>query len=401
MTETTKSKAVTSQSKGQLIAIIIAAVIAVAGIGLWAFQLSSGFVNTNMRNLDSWGLYIINFMWFVGLSAGGMIISSAPKVFGAKGFGGISKVAVWVSICCTVLAVAFVLVDLGGPARVWHLFAYANLTSPLMWDIIVLTIYLIVSIVYLWAVLRVEKNKGSVKVLRVLSAIALICAIMVHTVTAWIFGLLHARDFWYTALLGPWFVSSALVSGLALVVIVTIALRKAGYLSLEQEHITKMAKFLGIFMAIDLYFFACDLLTTGFPGSDGAAIVGMLTTGPLALFFWAEVVLSIIVLLVAFIPKLRTTPFVATASVLAILAILCKRIQLLVGGFQIPNITYPTVATGPELTEIGAGFASISPNLVYFPSPLEFGIVIGVLALGAFLLLMGLRLLPLKPAGEE
>lgn len=401
MTDNTEKKAVASRSRGQLIAIVIAAIVALVGIGLWVFQLTGGFVNTNMRNLDSWGLYIINFMWFVGLSAGGMIISSAPKVFGAKGFGGISKVAVWVSICCTVLAVAFVLVDLGGPQRVWHLFAYANMTSPLMWDIIVLTLYLIISIVYLWAVLRVESGKGSPKVLRILSVIALICAVMVHTVTAWIFGLLQARALWYTALLGPWFVTSALVSGLALVLIVVVALRKAGYLKLAQENITKMAKFLGIFVAVDLYFFVCDLLTSGFPGAEGAGIVAMLTTGALAPFFWIEIILSIIVLFVAFIPNLRTTPMVVMASALGILAILCKRIQLLIGGFQTPNIDFSTILTGPELSDAGASFASLNSSLVYFPSPLEFGVVIGVLGLGAFLLLLGLRILPLKPAEED
>lgn len=400
MTDKTKDITVASRSKGQLIAIVIFASIAILGISLWVFQLTGGFVNTNMRNLDSWGLYIIMFMLLVGLSAGGMIISSAPKVFGAEGFGGISKVAVWISICCTILAVGFVLVDLGGPVRVWHLFAYANMTSPLMWDIIVLTLYLIISIIYLWATVRAESGKGSTKALRILAVVALICAVLVHTITAWIFGLLHAKELWYTALLGPWFVSSALVSGLALVVIVAIALRKAGYFELKQENVIKMVKFLGIFMAVDLYFFACDLLTSGFPGSQGADLVSMLTTGPLALFFWAEIIMGVIVLLVAFMPKLRTTPLIVTASILGILAILCKRIQLLVGGFQIPNLSYPSVTTGPELTDAGAGFASLAQNLIYVPSPLEFGIVLGVLSLGVFLLLLGLRLLPLKPAGE-
>ncbi|MDR1015363.1 MAG: polysulfide reductase NrfD, partial [Coriobacteriales bacterium] len=255
-----------SRSKGQLIAIVVCGAIAVVGIALWMYQLSAGMVNTNMRNLDAWGLYLIMFMLFVGLSAGGLIISSVPRVFGIEGFGPIGKVATWVSICCTVLAVAFVVVDLGGPLRVWELFAYANMTSPLMWDIIVLTAYLIISVVYLWATLRAESGKGSQGALRALSAIALVCAVLVHTVTAWIFGLQIAHEFWYTALLGPWFVSSALVSGLALVLIVAVALRKAGYLELENASVVKMAKLLGVFTAIDLYFFACDLLTSGFPG---------------------------------------------------------------------------------------------------------------------------------------
>ena len=387
------------RSKAQLAAIVIAAAIAVAGMALWAFQLAGGMVNTNMRNLDSWGIYIVMFMLFVGLSAGGLIISSVPKVFNIKGFGEISKVAIWTSICCTVLAVAFVVVDLGGPLRAWELVAYANMTSPLMWDIIVITAYLIVSVVYLWATVRAERGTGSAAALRAIAAVALVCAVLVHTVTAWIFGLQIAHEFWYTALLGPWFVTSALVSGLALVLVVALSLAKAGFLRLDAADTAKMVRLLGTFMAVDLYFFACDLLTTGFPGGSGTEVVAMLGTGPLAGFFWAELVFGALVMLVAFVPALRRPGLVVGASVLSVLAILCKRIQLLVGGFQIPNIDYAAVPTGPELSGAGAGLASMGGALVYVPSPLEIGVVAGVLALGLFLLLLGLRLLPLRPAG--
>jgi molybdopterin-containing oxidoreductase family membrane subunit len=393
----TSSRPREPRSKGQLIAIIVAAAIAAAGIGLWLYQLSAGMVNTNMRNLDSWGLYIIFFMLFVGLSAGGLIISSVPKVFGIKGFGGISKVAIWMSICCTVLAAAFVVVDLGGPWRVWELAAYSNVTSPLMWDIIVITAYLIISVVYLWATLRVERGAGSPKALRVLSVFALITAILVHTVTAWIFGLQIAHEFWYTALLGPWFVTSALVSGLALVLIVVVVLNKTGYLSVEADNLTKMAKLLGVFTAVDLYFFACDLLTAGFPGAEGADTVAMLVAGPLAPFFWTEVAAGAITMIVAFVPAARKASLVVTAATLSIVGILCKRVQLLLGGFQIENITLADVPSGPPLSDLGASLQGAFPALVYVPSLLEIGVVTGVLALGVLLVLVGLRLLPLAP----
>ncbi|MEE0227371.1 MAG: NrfD/PsrC family molybdoenzyme membrane anchor subunit, partial [Slackia isoflavoniconvertens] len=84
-----KQKRETWGGKGLNVAIIVAAVLTVAGIACWAMQLSGGMVQTGMRNLDSWGLYITNFMFFVGLSAGGLIISSVPNAFGMKGFGGI------------------------------------------------------------------------------------------------------------------------------------------------------------------------------------------------------------------------------------------------------------------------------------------------------------------------
>ena len=88
------------RSRGLVIAGAIGVVLAVIGIVFWMMQLSGGMVQTGMRNLDSWGLYITMFMFFVGLSAGGLIISSIPNAFGMEGFGGISKVAIWTSICC-------------------------------------------------------------------------------------------------------------------------------------------------------------------------------------------------------------------------------------------------------------------------------------------------------------
>ena len=242
--------------KGLTIGIIACGVLALAGIVLWAVQLTGGMIQTGMRNLDSWGLYITFFMFFVGLSAGGLIISSVPKAFGIKGFGGISKVAIMTSIACTVAAIGFVVVDLGQPLRLWELFAFSNLGSPLMWDIIVLGTYLILSCIYLWAQMANESGRVSDKALRVLSVVALICAVMVHSVTAWIFGLQQGREMWYTALLGPWFVSSALVCGTALVICVVMALRKIGYLELDQAYIVKLAKLLGAFVCVDLYFFA-------------------------------------------------------------------------------------------------------------------------------------------------
>ena len=322
------------------IAIGVSAVVTVIGLVLWAMQLSGGMVQTAMRNLDSWGLYITGFMFFVGLSAGGLIISSVPKAFGIAGFGGISKVAVFSSIACTVCAIGLVVVDMGQPFRVWELFVYSNMGSPLMWDIIVLATYLILSCVYLWAQLRAERGQMSAVALRVISVVALVCAVLVHSVTAWIFGLQQGHEMWHTALLAPWFVSSALVCGTALVMAVVIGLRAAGYLALDQANVVKLAKLLGAFVLVDLYFFGCDLLTEAFPGGAGAEVVAMLVSGPLAPFFWVEVVGCAACAVICLTPSLRRNGLLVAASLLAIAGIFCKRVQLLVGGFQIANLDY-------------------------------------------------------------
>ena len=398
MTDSTlKAPAARFGGKGLNIAIAVSAVAAIVGIALWMVQLSGGMGQTGMRNLDSWGLYITRFMFVVGLSAGGLIISSIPRALGIAGFGGISKVAVWTSICCTVLAIGFVVVDLGQPMRLWELFVYSNLGSPLMWDIIVLSTYLILSIIYLWATLKAEAGKVSNKALRVISTIALVCAVMVHSVTAWIFGLHQGREMWHTALLAPWFVSSALVCGTALVLVVVVALRRAGYMKLAQEHIVRLAKMLGAFVCVDLYFFGCDLLTEGFPNGSGADVVNMLVSGPLAPFFWMEVLGCAAAAIVCFVPKLRTNPLIVVASLLAIVGIFCKRVQLLVGGFQIPNLAYSGPMSQYTVTHWQAGMDAAYQGLVYWPQPIEFGVVLGVIGLGALLLCLGLKYLPLQP----
>ncbi len=383
--------------KGLAIGIAASGVLVAAGLALWAVQLTGGMVQTAMRNLDSWGLYITMFMFFVGLSAGGLIISSVPKAFGIRGFGGISKVAVMSSIAATVAAIGFVVVDLGQPLRVWELFAYSNLGSPLMWDIIVLATYLILSCAYLWAQVRAEAGKVSSTALRVISVVALVCAVLVHSVTAWIFGLQQSHEMWHTALLAPWFVSSALVCGTGLVTLVCMALSRAGYLELSRESLVKLVKLLGAFVVVDLYFFGCDLLTEAFPGGEGLAVVEMLVSGPLAPFFWGEVVLCVAAAVVCFTPSLRTTPLLVAASAAAILAILCKRVQLLVGGFQLANVDLPGAVTPMTLTNWEAGLQGAYQGLVYWPAPLEWGVALGVVALAVLVFLLGLKFLPLRP----
>lgn len=388
-----------AHSRGLNIAIGVTAAVVLAGIALWFVQLTGGMAQTGMRNLDSWGLYITCFMFFVGLSAGGLIISSIPSAFGMKGFGGISKVAIMTSIACVCVAIGFVVVDLGGPARIWRLFSSANLTSPLMWDIIVLSTYLILSCVYLWAHMRHEAGKLSHTAIRVLSVIALLVAISVHTVTAWIFSLAPAREFWHTALMGPWFVVSALDCGTALVLIVVIALRKVGYLKLDQANINKLAKMLAVFVCVDLYFFACELLTSGYFGELDVA--NMLIVGPLAPFFWTQIALMGIALVLLFVSRLRTSGGVVAASALVITAVFCKRAQILLGGFQLANLEFAQTTNQFTLTFWQESAYDAYQGLIYWPTALEFGVALGVVALGVLIFLLGLRLLDLKPAAAR
>lgn len=171
--------------------------------------------------------------------------------------------------------------------------------------------------------------------LRVISVIALVTAVLVHSVTAWIFSLQQGHEMWHTALLAPWFVSSALVCGTALVMAVVIGLRRAGYLNVEQDNIVRLAKLLGAFVLVDLYFFGCDLLTEGFPGGAGAEVVAMLTQGPLAPYFWFEIIGCVACAVICLTPALRRNGLLVTASLLAIAGHLLQARSA--AGGRIPN----------------------------------------------------------------
>ena len=237
-------------------------------------QLSGGMVQTGMRNLDSWGLYITMFMFFVGLSAGGLIIS-----LGAQGLrhGGLRRhLARWPCgrrICCTVLAIGFVVVDLGQPlppvgaVRVLQPRHRRSCGTSSCWPPTSSCPSCTCG-----PTLRAEvRARCSPLPLRVISVIALVCAVLVHSVTAWIFGAVSRATrcgtprFW-----APWFVSSALVCGTALVLVVVIAPAegRAIWTSTSATVVKLREAARRCSCCVDLYFFGCDLLTEGFPGGD-------------------------------------------------------------------------------------------------------------------------------------
>ena len=110
--------------------------------------------------------------------------------------------------------------------------------------------------------------------------------------------------------------------------------------------------------------------------------MAMLTTGALAPFFWIEVLGCAATAVIAFTPKLRTNPLIVVASLLAIVGIFCKRVQLLVGGFQIPNLDYAGPMTQYTVTDWATGMTGAYQGMVYWPTPMEFGIVLGRLRAG-------------------
>ncbi len=357
--------------KRNKVATAVLVVLAAVGIGAWVWQLMNGLTVTGMSNGVSWGTYIIMFMFLVGLSAGGLIVASSASVFHIKAFKKVALPAIILSTVCICLAGMFVLIDLGGIQRVWRIVTGPNPASPLVWDMAVITLYLIINILYLYFM-----RKGAERAVTIVSRFALPTAVLVHSVTAWIFGLQIAKEGWFTAILAPIFVASAMDSGLALLLIVLAVLNGTGRFETPKELFASLAGLLATCIAIDAYFIGCELLTMGYPGASGAETLAIMTSGATAPFFWFEVIGGLLIpfLVLVFAKNRQKTGLVVGASVLVVLGVLCKRIWLLLTSFATLNIEGAPGVMGAD------GWSMLG---LYAPTLVEIAIVVGVISVGA------------------
>lgn len=373
------------------IAAGVLGVLAIAGVAAWVFQLINGLGVTGMSNGTSWGLYITMFMLFVGLSAGGLIVASSASVFRVAEYKKVALPAVILSTVCICCAGMFILIDLGGIQRVWRIITGPNPTSPLVWDMCVITIYLIINIVYL--VFMTSKKPDAQDKVAIVSRFALPVAILVHSVTAWIFGLELAKEGWYSAIMAPLFVVSAMDSGLALLLLSLLGLDKSGVFKTDKKLISNLAGLLAVCVAIDGFLVGCEVLTMVYPGAAGAETFAIMATGATAPFFWGEVLIGIMVpfVILVFAKNRARMSLVAAASVCVVLGVLCKRVWLLLTSFVVPNVMgAPGIISGSSAAANATGSSMWAVTSAYAPTLIELVIVVGVISLGAlaFMVLM-------------
>ncbi len=400
---------------GWMIAEVILAILTLIGLAAWIYQLTKGLVVTNMTNVVVWGLYITVFMFLVGLSAGGLIVASSGEVFGAKHLKPLAPLAIWLSFICVGLAAISILPDLGAPERVWRLFTNAQWNSPFVWDLAIILFYLVLSGVYLW--LHIQANRGNLEAkkyrswVRRVAFIALPAAVLVHSITAWIFGLQIARSYWHSALLAPFFVSSALVSGLGLLILAAILARRLKVTSFHNHLISWLGGLLAAFIAVDFFFHVAEMLTRFYPAAESEiAPARLLLTGRLAPLFWTEVLIGLVVpfILMAVEDWRKRIPMVGLAAALAIGGIFLKRFTLLMAAFLQPYGSFPAGIQGAEFlpTLSGPTYVQASSegsylmSYPYSPAMVEVLIVVGLIAAGALVWLIGLQLIPLKIVEE-
>jgi molybdopterin-containing oxidoreductase family membrane subunit len=219
-----------------------------------------------------------------------------------------------------------------------------------------------------------------------MAQITLPLAVLVHSVTAWIFGLMVARPFWNTPLLAPLFITSALVSGTALVVLVALVVRRTTALKIPDAMLGSLGELMLWFIAADAFLLAAEVLTTLLSGSvEHQHQLQVILTGRLAPLFWVEVILGVVVPFVVLSRReLRTRPAVlATVSVLAVVGVFFKRINILLS-----SMFEPLVDLAPGLPG-GRPGQPFTASEVYFPTWVEWGVLVGMAAFFCTLVTIG------------
>ena len=289
----------------------------------------------NIFHQEAFGFNIAMYFYLTGLSAGSFILSTLAYGFGMNQYKPLGRVGVILATLLLVIAPFFLLIHIGMPLRAWHLFVYLNWSSPITWGSFLLILYPINCIIYGYFMFK-EKMKPT----RIFGLIGIPLAIAVHGYTGFILAFGKARALWNTALMPILFLASAIVSGIALMILVVIL--KDRFFSkekrIDRDLIMNLGKLLAWMIVFDLFLVGSDLLVLLISHSDAQAAAYLILGGKFSVMFLIieNLLGKIIPFILLAIPKFRTLPTVIAASILVVVGIFFMRYVVVVAGEFIP-----------------------------------------------------------------
>ncbi len=289
----------------------------------------------NITHQEAFGLFIAIYFYLTGLSAGSFILSTLSYGFGMEQYKPLGKVGVVLATVLLVIAPLFLLFHIGAPYRAWHLFVYLNWSSPITWGSFLLVLYPVNCIIYGYYMF-----KGNLKLTRLFGFIGIPLAISVHGYTGFILAFGKARALWNTALMPILFLASAIVSGIALMILVCIIAGRffSKEKTINMDLIFSLGKLLAWLIVFDLFLVGCDLLVLSIAHSDAQAAFHLLLGGNFSfLFMVVENLLGkIIPFVLLIVPRFRNLVTVTIASILVVVGIFFMRYVVVLAGEFIP-----------------------------------------------------------------
>jgi molybdopterin-containing oxidoreductase family membrane subunit len=331
----------------------------IVGFISYVRQWHIGLGITGMGRDISWGLYIANFTFLVGVAASAVIVVLPYYLHNFKVFGRITIFGEFLAVAAVTASVLFIFVDLGQPARVFNILLYPSPQSVLFWDMIVLSLYLILNLIIGWRTLEAERQEGAPPSwLKPLIFLSIPLAISIHTVTAFIYSGLGARPFWLTALLAPRFLASAFASGPALLIILCLIMRRFTKFDVGQEAIQKIALIITYALSIHIFFFLVELFTVFYGGVPDHVHHFLYLFGPggqplLTVSAWISLILTWIAFFLLINPRTRRIEGTLIYALLAVIIAVWieKGLSFVVPGF-IPSPLGEISFYSPTIPEI-------------------------------------------------
>lgn len=340
--------------------LLFLALVIFVGFYFYLKQLSYGLGITGMSRDVSWGLYIGQFTFMVGVAASAVMVVLPYYLHDYKVFGKVTILGEFLAISAVVMSISFVTVDIGKPFRIMNMFLHPTFHSLMFWDVICLFGYLVLNVIITRVTLGAEhKAVAPPKWIRPIIILSIPWAISIHTVTAFLISGLSGRTFWLTAIMAPRFLAGAFASGPALLVILCLITKKLTNYDVGKKAIEKLGVIITYAMCVNVFFVLMEIFTTfysGIPddvshlqylyfGLDGKAL--------LTPWIWGSVVFSIVSLVLLIIPKTRNNHKVLFITcIMVFLAIWVEKgIALIVTGF-IPNPFGQVIQYSPTLPEI-------------------------------------------------
>jgi molybdopterin-containing oxidoreductase family membrane subunit len=390
-------------------------------VGAFAYyrQLRYGLEVTAMRDYVSWGIYISNFVFFVAISLVGSLITAIFRLANVKWSTPLTRIAEIIAVSAIVFASIIIIVDMGRPERFMNLFIYGRIQSPIMWDVIVIATYFVISLLLLYLPLLPDLRimnqqtgkavnwmqklyrflgsfwkgnsmqfKLSNKAINILCIVIIPVAFCIHTVTSWLFATTY-RPGWDSTNFGAYFVSGAFLVGAGGVVVAMYVFRRAYRLEnyLQDRHFDKMARIVVMLALLYLYFNINEYLVPAFKmKKPEEEHLHQLFTGEFALMFWFAITIGMIIpILILIFPKGRKPLPVFIAGVMVVVGAWFKRYLIVT-----PTLLHPFL----PMSDVPESYRH------YFPTWEEWAIAIGSLAGALLVITFFARIFPIIPIHE-
>ncbi len=340
-------------------------------------QLQKGLIVTAMRDQVSWGFYISNFTFLVGLAAAGVLLVVPAYIYNFKPIKEIVLFGELMAVAAISMCIMFVVIDMGRVDRLWHVIPFIGKmnfpASLLAWDIIVLNGYLAINLfISFYALYQMAHNREySLQIIKPLIILSIPWAISIHTVTAFLFNGLSARPFWNASILAPRFLAGAFCSGPAVMIIIFLIVRKVSKVEIDNKAIFKIAELVAYAMGINLFLLAAEFFKEFYSGSIHLAPMKYLYFGlhghnGLVPWMWTAMIFNITAFFLFLSPKTRENMFtLIIACVLIIIGVYIEKGM----GLTVPGFVPGTLG---EIYE-------------YAPTFIEKAVTVGVWATGALI----------------